>query len=206
MLKFLGKLLNRDLTSPSEPIDTNVSEDEIWEILHPTNKTEQSRKKKNLQNFLRFITSHLSKTESQRLCRVAKKALDDEEVEAPIWALSEVIRGENGQRRGRWVFIQLDWKAREEIEWQVSEVLSARGLECKWDRNCLTDFDSVPQALIALSVWLSERSLALLHLDTESDSYCCFVVKGTEIGDAKELGALAELKIFDHDEFTKQYP
>jgi hypothetical protein len=205
MLKFLGKLFNRDRTVHSEPIDTNVSDDEIWEILHPKNKAEQLRKK-NLQGFLRFITSHLSKTESQRLCRVAKKALDEEETESPILALSEVIWGENGQKRGRWVFIQLDWKAREEIEWQVSEVLSAHGIEYKWKRDCLAGFDSVPKALIALSEWLSEQGLALLHLETESDTYCSFVVKDIEIDAVKKLGSIAELKIYDHAEFAGQHP
>lgn len=38
MLKLLGKLLNIDLTTPATPIDTNVSEDEVWELLHPTDK------------------------------------------------------------------------------------------------------------------------------------------------------------------------
>jgi len=204
MLKFLGKLLNRDLTAPSEPLDTNISEDEIWELLHPTNKTELRRKKKNLENFVRFITSHLSKTESQRLCRTAKKALEEEE--EPTSALCNVIWGENGQKKGRWVFIQLDWKAREEIEWQVSEILSARRLEYKWNRDCLADFDSVPQALISLSGWLSEQGLAQLHLDTDSDSYCSFVVKNTETDAVKELGSIAELKISDSDEFVRQHP
>lgn len=45
MLKLLGKLLNIDLTKPSEPVDTNVSEDEVWELLHPTNKAELSNSK-----------------------------------------------------------------------------------------------------------------------------------------------------------------
>lgn len=141
MLKFLGKLLNRDLTTPAEPIDTNVSEDEIWEILHPK-KEGLSLRKKNLQTFLQFVTRQLNKTESQRLCRVAKRALDDSE--SSFEALSEVIFGEEGQRRGKWVFIQLDWKAREEIVWQVSEILSAFGVSERWGRDCEAELGSVP--------------------------------------------------------------
>jgi hypothetical protein len=141
MLKLLSRLLNRDLTTPFEPIDTNVSDAEIREILNPTNKTELSRKKKNLQLFVQFTTSHLSKSESQRLCRVAKRSLDD--ADDSFGALSEVIFGEDGQKRGQWAFIQLDWKATEEIVWQVTEILSVLRIEDRWERNCKAEFPSV---------------------------------------------------------------
>lgn len=79
MLKFLGKLLNRYLITSAEPIDTNVPEDKIWEILHPKNKIELSLRKKKRQAFLQFVTRQLNKIESQRLCRVAKRVLDGDE-------------------------------------------------------------------------------------------------------------------------------
>lgn len=202
MLKFLGKLLNRDLTAPSEPVDTNVSEDEIWEILHPKNKPEISHRKKNLQAFVQFATRQLNKTESQRLCRVAKRALDDNE--SSFDALCEVISGEAGQRRGKWVFIQLDWKAREEIVWQVSEILSTFGVSERWERDCVTEFGSVPEALLALSDWLVSKNLALLHFETESDSYCSLIVRASDVSTAKELASAAQLTLCDHAEFSCQ--
>lgn len=199
MLKFLGRLLNRDLTTPAEPIDTNVSVDEIWEILHPKNK-ELSLRKKNLQTFLQFATRQLNKTESQRLCRIAKRALDDSE--SSFEALSEVIFGEEGQRRGKWVFIQLDWKAREEIAWQASEILSTFGVNERWERDCETEFGSVPESLLALSDWLTDRGLALLHFETGSDSYCSLIVRASDISTAKELAMAAQLTLYDHAEFS----
>ena len=201
MLKFLGKLLNRDLTTPSEPIDTNVPEREILELLHSTNKAELSRRKKNLQGFLQFATSQLNKTEVQRLCRVAKRALDDSE--DMFDALSEVMSGEEGQRRGKWVFIQLDWKAREEIVWQVSEILATFGISERWEHDCETEFCSVPEALLALSDWLAERDLALLHFETNSDSYCSVIVRASESSTAKELALAAQLRLYDHAEFSR---
>ena len=201
MLKFLGKLLNRDLTTPAESVDTNVPEDEIWELLHPTNKAELSRRKKTLQGFLQFATSQLNKTEVQRLCRVAKRALDDSE--DMFDALSEVMYGEEGQRRGKWVFIQLDWKAREEIVWQVSEILATFGISERWEHDCETEFSSVPEALLALSDWLSERDLALLHFETNSDSYCSIIVRASERATAKELALAAQLTLYDHAEFSR---
>ncbi|THF60805.1 DUF6630 family protein [Pseudothauera rhizosphaerae] len=202
MLKFLGKLFNRDLTTPAEPIDTNVSEDEIWEILHPTNKAELSKRKKNLQRFLQFATSHLTKTESQRLCRIGKSALND--TEDSFEALSEVASGEDGQRRGKWVFIQLDWKAREEITWQVSEILSTLGFGERWEHDCEAEFRSVHEALLSLSEWLTARGLALLHFETNSDFYCSFIVKSSDVASAKELAAEAQLTLYDHAEFLRQ--
>lgn len=202
MLKFLSKLLNRDLTNPAEPIDTNVPEDEIWEILHPKNKAELSLRKKKLQAFLQFVTRQLNKTESQRLCRVAKRALDGDE--GSFEALNEVMSGEGGQRRGKWVFIQLDWKAREEIMWQVSEILSTFGVSERWEHDCEAEFGSVSEALIALSDWLASRDFALLHFETESDSYCSLIVRASEVSTAKELATAAQLTLYDHAEFSCQ--
>lgn len=201
MLKFLGKLLNRDLTTPAEPIDTNVSEDEIWEILHPKNKRELALRKKNLQSFLQFAASQLNKTECQRLCRVAKRALDDSE--DMFGALEEVMFGEEGQRRGKWVFIQLDCKAREEIVWQASEILATFGISERWEHDCEAEFRSVPEALLALSDWLAERDLTLLHFETNSDSYCSVIVRASESSTAKELALAAHLTLYDHAEFFR---
>lgn len=202
MLKFLGKLLNRDLTTSAELVDTNVPEDEIWEILHPKSNPELSLRKKKLQAFLQFVTCQLNKTESQRLCRVAKRALDADQ--GSFEALSEVMSGEEGQRRGKWVFIQLDWKAREEIVWQVSEILSTFGVSERWERDCKAEFSSVPEALLALSDWLASRDLALLHFETESDSYCSLIVRASDISSTKELASAAQLTLYDHTEFSHQ--
>lgn len=201
MFKLLGKLLNRDLITPAEPIDTNVPENEIWELLHPTNKAELSRRKKNLQGFLEFAASQLNKTETQRLCRVVKRALAD--TEDSFEALCEVMFGEEGQRRGKWVFIQLDWKARGEIVWQVSEILATFGISERWEHDCEAEFRSVPEALLALSDWLAERSLALLHFETNSDSYCSVIVRSSEASVARELALAAELTLYDHAEFSR---
>lgn len=69
-----------------------------------------------------------------KICQVAKRSLDD--ADDSFEALSEVIFGEDGQKRGQWAFIQLDWKATEEIVWQVTEILSVLGIEDRWVRDC----------------------------------------------------------------------
>lgn len=127
MLKLLGRLLGRNVTTPSERIEIDVSDAEVRDGLNPMSKTDPSRTKENLQRFVQFTTSHLSKSESQRLCQVAIRSLDD--ADDSFGALSEVISGEDGQKRGQWAFIQLDWKATEEIAWQVTEILSVLAVE-----------------------------------------------------------------------------
>lgn len=77
MLKLLSKLFNKKLVTSSVPIDTNVSDNEIWEVLPPSGQATLSHKKENLSNFLKFITSHLNKSESQRLTKAAVKASNE---------------------------------------------------------------------------------------------------------------------------------
>ncbi|WP_434136882.1 hypothetical protein JQR88_25230 (plasmid) [Pseudomonas luteola] len=202
MFNFLAKLLKRDSTIPAEPIDTNVPEDGTWEILHPNDEAMLSLRKKSLQAFIQFATRQLNKAESQRLCLVAKRALDD--YEGTFEALSEVICGEEGQQRGKWVFIQLDWKSREEIVWQVSEILSTFGISEHWECDCEVEFDSVHEALLALSNWLVARNLALLHIETNADSYCSLIVRVSDVPTAQELALAAQLTLYDHVQFSHQ--
>ncbi|MCK6404331.1 MAG: hypothetical protein L6Q74_20875 [Sphaerotilus natans subsp. sulfidivorans] len=199
MLKFLGKLLNRHLTMAVEPIDVNVPEEEIIGLLPSTNQVELLRRKKKLQDFLRFATRQLDKNESQRLCRVAKRVLAD--FEDSFEALSDVLLDTDGQRRGHWVLMQLDWRDREEIVWQVSEILFTFGISERWEHDCGAEFRSTSEALQALSDWLSEKELALLHFETNSDFYCSMIVRTSEVSAAKQLALDAQLTLYDHAEF-----
>ena len=98
----------------------------------------------------------------------------------------------------------MDWKAREEIVWQASEILSTFGISERWDRDCEAEFNSVPEALLALSDWLAKRDLALLHFETKSDSYCSLIVKASEVLTVKERAIAAQLALYDHAEFSRQ--
>lgn len=204
MLKLLSKLFNKKLDTSSVPIDTNVSDDEIWEVLHPSGQATLSHKKENLSNFLKFITSHLNKSESQRLTKAAAKASN--ETGDPFDALTEVISGDDGQKRGQWVFIQVDWKADDEISWQSSEILSLYGVEDKWTYTDTSQYSDVPKVLQNLSEWLDKHGFSLVHLETESDWYCCFIVKSPKLITVKDLASIAGLQIYDADEFASRNP
>ena len=198
MLKLLSRLLGRDLTAPTEPpVDENVSEREIWRELHPS-----AEKKTQLRKFLRLITSHLSQAESRRLTRIAADSLED--ACSAYDALSESILGENGQKRGKWIFIQVDWKAEDELEWQANELLSTRGVTEQWHHDWRNNPTGVPTALINLSDWLDKYELSLLHVDTESDCYCSFIVRQDEAESAIALAKEAELIVENRQTFLEK--
>lgn len=197
MLKLLGRLLGRDLATPTEPpVDENVSEREIWRELHPS-----AEKKTQLRKFLRLITSHLSKSESTRLTKIAADSLED--ACSAYDALAESILEENGQKRGKWIFIQVDWKAEEELEWQANELLSTRGVTVQWHHDWRNSPTGVPTALINLSDWLASYELSLLHIDTGSDCYCSFIVRQDEVESAIALAKKAELIVEDKQMFLE---
>lgn len=204
MLKLLSKLFNKKLVTSSVPIDTNVSDDEFREVLHPSGQATLSHKKEKLSNFLKFITSHLNKSESQRLTKLAVRASC--EAASPFDALTEVMSGDDGQKRGQWVFIQVAWKADDEIFWQSSEILSLYGVEDKWTYTDTSQYSDAPKVLKNLSEWLDNHGFSLVHLETESDWYCCFIVKSPELITVKDLASIAGLQIYDADEFASRNP
>ena len=189
MLKLLGKLFNKALTSLPEPIEPIVYDDGLNEIT-PAAKAELTRRKKNLRAFIKAITPHLNETESQRLARVAAKAIDDEFDE--LYALEEAI---SCQKTGQWVFINFEWKAVDEIAWQASEILDLYDVKEKWTYANYTDSSETVKALKNLSKWLNSIGFSLVNVQNDGDSYCSFIVKTPSLPQVKELASIAEIKI-----------
>lgn len=201
MLKLLRKIFRRDVASSSAVIDENVSDEEVWQALHPNAQAELEQRRIHLPEFVRFITSHLKKIDSERMSQAARDALDDESEDSYL-ALVEGIEGEDGQEHGKWILVLLDWKATEEITWQVNECLAALGAQDRWNHICEEEFKTVPEALQALSEWLSQRNYDLLHVETSGDCYCSFILKTTAVARAKELANAADLTLYDQNEFV----
>jgi hypothetical protein len=184
------------------PIDTNLTDDEIWDILYPANKTDKAElaiKKKRLQSFLQFIASNLSKNESQRLCRIVKRSLVEGEN-----SLDALMSGIDGQRKDKLVFIQVDWRASDEIAWQAAVVLKRFGVNEQWICEYKDGVDTVFDMLMNLSRWLLLRDLALMHLETNADFYCSFIVKTSDVVFVKELAMAAELVVYNDAEFVQR--
>ncbi|MDW5441890.1 hypothetical protein [Polaromonas sp. SM01] len=84
------------------------------------------------------------------------------------------------------VFCFIDWKASDEIAWQIAELAPRIGLP--WEKgSSLFDGDSTDDVLMAIGDWLGERGFFLLVFQTGGDD-CLFTVVP---GSSTELLALA---------------
>lgn len=199
MLKILSKIFGRDLAAPSEPI-SRIPDEEIIKELLASNPT-PIWKKKALKKFLLLITSHLKKTESQRLIKQTLELLGD--ADSPFDAISDsMISGENSQMRGQWVFIQIDAKAEDEIQWQAEEILKLFGIKEQWSHDCITNPIGTYKTLYELSCWLSMRGLSLLSLETDGDWYCSFIVEADNVQAATALATSAGLVIYGDNDWA----
>jgi hypothetical protein len=148
----------------------------------------------------------LKPSETQRFVSVANQYLDEafecyDFTPSTFEALATAIIGgedSDGQKRGQWVLIHIDWKDSDEIAWQVREILGAYGLEAEWDYTGNPDGDcDARHALGCLAQWLEALGFGLIEFETESTDYCCLIVKNADRSIVKDLAEAAELKIYD---------
>jgi len=156
-----------------------------------------------LKCFMRLVTAHLDAVEGHRLTDVALTYFDEYEDSAE--AFEEGLLGDKGQRRGQWLVIQCDWKASEEVEWQVSEVAASFGLADRWSWGAITSTESrtVPMGLCNAARWASPLGFEMLHLDLGGDAYYSVMVRRTDADDACQAAAGAGLKVLRTPEFEK---
>jgi hypothetical protein len=204
MLKILGKLLNKDFDLNSDPIDTNVPENEIVEILLSQEGDSSASKISNIHigKFISCISSHLGKKESQRLSRIAKELFD--ESQDPVESILDLATSDEGQNKNKWLFIQLDWRATNEIKWQIELILKSYDLTTKPEIDFENDFSHISDALLGLSSWLQTKGLNLIHIDTESDCYCSFVITDERLKSSIKLAETANLRVYCHNEFEEK--
>lgn len=161
--------------------------------------------------FVELLTVCVAEDEAQRIRRVARavwRARAAEDTAAGAFAqvdayqvLEEVMAGEDGQRPGQWLVIHLDWKATEEIGWQVADILAQRNVPPTWD-GVDQEFDTVAAAFADLAPWLQQRGLALLDIETDADAFCAFIVDRAQIARARQLAQATRLTLYDAEEFA----
>ena len=161
--------------------------------------------------FIELLTSASTQEEAQRIRGVARaawqaRAAQDAAAGAfdavdAYQVLEEVAAGEDGQRPGQWLLIHLDWKATDEIGWQVADILAQRAVAPTWS-GIEAEFGTVPAALMDLAQWLRQRGLALLDIETDADAFCAFIVDAAQVTLARQLAAAARLTVYDAEEFA----
>ncbi len=161
--------------------------------------------------FIEMLTNAIAEEEAQRIRGVARAAWQArvaqdaaagsfDAVDA-YQVLEEVAAGEDGQRPGQWLLIHLDWKATDEIGWQVADILAQRNVPPTW-KGIDGEFETVAAAFKHLAPWLQQRGLALLDIETDADAYCAFIVDAAQVARARQLAAAARLTVYDAEEFA----
>lgn len=147
-----------------------------------------------LADFVRLVSRHLGEEKSEEL--VEEVLVSEEE---PLYALKEAGYGDDGLR----LVIGVDWKAYDEIDWQVDLLLVTRGIAERWEWQMPDDESkwTVMTALKALQHWLQQRGLTLLHIDSGGDDYHCLIIEPGLVAQAVSLGADACIDVSSHQEF-----
>lgn len=147
-----------------------------------------------LADFVRIVSRHLGQEKSEQL--VQQVLQSDEEL---LFALEEAGHGDDGLP----LVIGVDWKAYDEIDWQVNLLLDTRHIDERWEWQIPDDpqQQTVMTALKDLERWLRQRGLTLLHIDSGGDDYHCLIIEPGLVAEAVSLGAAADIDVSSHREF-----
>lgn len=129
-----------------------------------------------MREFVPLLSRHLGEEESERLTANVLAQFDGSEVVDGWFAVTNFLfdglLGDEGSDER--LMIRVDWKASDEIEWQVNEMLEARGIDDEWQWDA--DGRSVMDGLKVLSDWLRRHALSLVSVDFGQDSYFMLIV------------------------------
>lgn len=200
MLKLFSRLLKRDVHTAPGPVheENEVHSNEQLLRAHFSFSEEAGQA---LGRFVSLISGHLGSGESERLSSLAVSRLrlgdtaDD--------AIADSLLGDDGQRPGKWLLLQVDWKATEEVEWQANELLAAAGLTERWQLQDGPD-TTVPQALLAFSAWAEHLGFHLLHLDLGHDAYYALLAPADRSAAMLRAALEAGLKLQDSGAFAAE--
>ena len=154
-----------------------------------------------LQHFMHVVTAHLDSRESRRLASAVASSFDACGDAAEAFA--DGVLGEEGQKHGQWLVVQVDWKAHEEIEWQVAEVASSFGVPDRWSWTTPPETRTVPAGLCAAASWAASLGYELVHLDLGHDAYYALMVKSKDAEDARQAAMAAGLKMLGPADFAR---
>ncbi|WP_420596985.1 DUF6630 family protein [Deinococcus sp.] len=115
--------------------------------------------------------------------------LSSEEAEGELYLLSQALHDYpevcppgwwlGGSFSRWWLRLRVDWKASDEVEWQVQAIARTLHIpEARFVSRVAQQVGAqVPDVLIEASAWLRRRHFELLHSDTQSDEYLAFPIR-----------------------------
>lgn len=199
MFKLLRTFFGRTSQPPAPSIqpdpEQELSDTEILqEYFSPPKEVRQA-----LKRFTQLISRHLGSEESKRLTNRVMACLQPGETIED--ALISGLVGENGQQDGKWIMLSADWREVDELEWQANRLLQAFGITTPWQLE-EAERTTLPHALLALSAWVRQHGLSLMHV--RADSYAAFLVDDKDLPAVIELASQAGLTVQDGDEFARE--
>jgi hypothetical protein len=157
--------------------------------------------KRALRAFVLHASAHLGEKESARLARRVVQSI--EPGGSADAALVDGLVKRSGQQRGKWLLLHVDWKAVEEVSWQADELATALNIKPRWAGQEIARTTRVAELLHAFGVWLSEHQYALVHVDTDGDSYAALAMPADRVDKAFELARAAQLKADSNEDFWR---
>lgn len=192
MLKYVAKLFRRD--SEPRPNQAPSAPPSLSKITSAEKDEITSARREALARFMRLATAHLDDVESRRLMDLLLAHFDINGDSSE--ALEEVAMGNGGQKHGQCFVIQCDWKASEELEWQVAGIASSFGITERWTWGAGDAMSrTVPGGLCDAAHWAAARGFEMLHIDLGSDTYFAIMVRHHDAENTYQSALSAGLKV-----------
>ena len=157
-----------------------------------------------MAGFMRAVSSQLGEHDSARLTNNVLTQLDNHPNPVGKDDVGELflegLLEDDGQQSGKWMLMHIDWKASDEIDWQVNDMLSTRGIDDQWEWD--SEGKTVMQGLKVLADWLPKHALSLLSIDFGHDAYYMLIVGDAVAAQAIELGRRAGLDVTSFQDFA----
>ena len=157
-----------------------------------------------MAGFTRAVSMQLGEHESARLTSNVLTQLDNHPNPVGKDDVGELflegLLEDDGQQSGKWMLMHIDWKASDEIDWQVNDMLSTRGIDDQWEWD--SEGKTVMQGLKVLADWLPKHALSLLSIDFGHDAYYMLIVDDAVAAQAIELGRRAGLDVTSFQDFA----
>lgn len=199
MLKHLAKLFRRNTEPGADQASSALPA--LNNAARAAEDESASMRKEALARFMRLATSHLGDDERHRLMDAMLASFDTYGNSSE--AFEEIALGKDGQKIGQWFVIQCDWKASEEVEWQIAEVASSFGISERWRWGEGVDEQdrTVPAGLCEVANWAAPLGLEMLHVDIGSDTYYAILIRQDDAESARQAALAAGMKVLRTPEF-----
>ncbi|USX12429.1 hypothetical protein NHH88_22400 [Oxalobacteraceae bacterium OTU3CAMAD1] len=157
-----------------------------------------------MAGFMRAVSSQLGEHDSARLTNNVLTQLENHPNPVGKDDVGELflegVLEDDGQQSGKRMLMHVDWKASDEIDWQVNDMLSTRGIDDQWEWD--SEGKTVMQGLKVLAEWLAKHALSLLSIDFGHDAYYMLIVDDAVAAQAIELGRRAGLDVASFQDFA----